>query len=429
MLWPQVARRYLEIFSQASLGRRRQNRAADLTLRAVRPEIVAPGPPPEVHLNHLLRLTDDVGIFQHAIFHLPNYAEGYTTDDNARALLLSLRLYVQHDSEAQRLEELLSRYLAFLWYAYNPVLKRFRNFLGYDRRWLEDKGSDDSQGRAIWALGEAVEHIHLLDFSDVAFSLFQNGLPAVLDISSPRAWAFTLLGIHPYLQRFPNDRAVRLVGLTFAERLAALYRRNSATNWPWFEEAVAYSNARLPQALLVASQLTGREEYGRIGFESLEWLVNLQTSEEGHFMPVGSNGFYRRGGERALFDQQPVEAGGMVSACLEAYSISQDAFWLEEARRAYSWFFGANIVGLPLYDPGTGGCHDGLQPDRLNRNQGAESTLSLLRAWSEMRSMDQADRIGATEPVGLGKWSIPDKYPSLRISRHAARGNGHAHGW
>lgn len=391
MIWSQVAEHYLESFEQAKVTHR-PGSSAQISALAKSVMTTSQGALPELRLDHLLRMTDDLGILQHAMFHLPNYAEGYTTDDNARALLLALQLHTDGNQNTRQVEDLISSYLAFLGYAFNSATKRFRNFLSYDRRWLEESGSEDSQGRALWALGVTLAQMRQENFSGVAARIFETGLPVVLETTSPRAWAYALLGIHAYIRRFSGDRAVKDIGETLAERLADLFRGCSTLDWPWFEDTVTYGNARLPHALLLASQWTGRQEYARIGFESLDWLACIQTSQEGHFVPIGSNGFYRRGETKARFDQQPVEAGAMVSATLEAYRMSKSDFWMEQAERAFRWFLGENDLGLSLYDPSTGGCYDGLHPDRLNRNQGAESTLSFLMALVEMRSKTQIER-------------------------------------
>lgn len=385
MIWSQVAQGYLESFERAKVTRK-QGLSASILAPAEPVLPAAQRALPELRLDHLLRMTDGLGILQHAVFHLPNYAEGYTTDDNARALLLALHLHASGDQDKPQVEELVSRYLAFVEYAFNPATRRFRNFLSYARRWLEEIGSEDSQGRALWALGVTLAQLRQENFSGVAARLFEMSLPVILETTSPRAWAYALLGIHAYLGRFSGDRSVRDIGETLAQRLVDLFRGCSKLDWPWFEDTVAYSNARLPHSLLLAGQWTGREEYTRIGFESLDWLAGIQTSQEGHFVPIGSNGFYQRGGVKARFDQQPVEAGAMVSAALEAYRMTKDDSWMERAERAFGWFLGENDLGLPLYDPGTGGCCDGLHSDRVNRNQGAESTLAFLMALAEMRS-------------------------------------------
>jgi hypothetical protein len=227
----------------------------------------------------------------------------------------------------------------------------------------------------------------------LAGELFHAALPAVSSFTSPRAWASALLGIDEYLNAFEGDSTVQLVRTTLAERLLGLFRATSAPDWPWFEDRVTYGNARLSQALLVSGSRMGRQEMKGVGLESLEWLNSIQRSEAGEFAPIGSNGFHARAGRKAAFDQQPLEACAMVSACLAAQRTSGDAHWGEHARRAFRWFLGWNHLQQPLYDASTGGCRDGLHADRLNENQGAESTLSFLLALLEMRS---ADRIGSS---------------------------------
>ena len=329
-------------------------------------------------------MTDETGILQHAIFTVPNYCEGYTTDDNARALMVSALLEELGNGEAF---ELASRYLAFIWYAFNTEIGRFRNFLDYQRHWREDRGSDDSHGRTLWALGTVLGRSSTPAFPSTAGRLFEQALPAILDTTSPRAWAFALIGIHEYLRRFAGDRRVSQVREALAGRLLALYHSHRADEWRWYEDGLAYCNAVLPHALLMCGQWIPNHAMTEAGLESLNWLADLQRADAqgGHLVPIGSNGFYRRGGERARFDQQPVEAQAMVSACLEAYRITGDKRWRKEARRAFEWFLGRNDLGLPIYDPTTGGCQDGLHPDRANENQGAESTLAFLQALLELR--------------------------------------------
>jgi hypothetical protein len=219
----------------------------------------------------------------------------------------------------------------------------------------------------------------------MAGRVFEQTLPAILDTTSPRAWAFALIGIHEYLQRFAGDRHAGQVREELAGRLLALYQHHRADDWRWFEPGLTYCNAALPHALLMCGQSIPNEAMTAAGLESLTWLTSVQRSAAGHFVPIGSNGFYERGGERARFDQQPVEAQAMVSACLEAYRLTDDKRWRKEARRAFEWFLGRNDLNLPIYDPTTGGCRDGLHPDRANENQGAESTLAFLQSLLELR--------------------------------------------
>lgn len=422
MIWSQVAQRYLESFIRAKESHSYGFFPEIFTTGELQTPL-PPEPLPELRLDHLMRMTDDLGILQHAVFQIPNYTEGYTTDDNARALLFALRIHPSNPPNHWPAEELISRYLAFLWYAFNPTSKRFRNFLSYERHWPEEYGSEDSQGRALWALGVALGQMRNENYSGVTSRLYEASLPVVLESTSPRTWAFSLMGIHAYLGRFPGDRTVRDIGEVMAERLADLYRTCSDVNWCWFEDTVSYSNARLPHALLLASQWTGKEEYASIGFETLDWLALIQTSKEGHYAPIGSNGFYRRGKIKARFDQQPVEAGAMVSACLEAYRMSKNEFWMEEAKRAFGWFLGENDLGLPLYDPNTGGCRDGLHCDRINRNQGAESTLSFLTALVEMRSEMIVE--GKQYKMEFEPYNHLTQIKPASISEPLAGGNGH----
>ena len=380
MIWPQVARRYMQSFERAR-AERRTFAQADF---AVKPLDKRTWDLPPLKLDHLHHLTDDTGILQHAIFTIPNYQEGYATDDNARALMVSVLLDELGNTEAT---ELATRYLAFTWYAFNTETRRFRNFMDYQRHWLEASGSDDSYGRALWALGVILGRSNMPTLQNMAGRLFQQSLLAMLETTSPRAWAFTLIGIHEYLRRFTGDRRASQVQEELAGRLLSHYKDNRADGWNWFENRLTYCNAALPHAMLVCGQSLSNPAMTEAGLESLTWLAELQHADtEGkHFVPIGTNGFYQKGGERARFDQQPVEAQAMVSACLEAQRVTKEKYWYTEARRAFEWFLGRNDLHLPVYDPTTGGCRDGLHPDRPNENQGAESTLAFLQSLLELR--------------------------------------------
>jgi hypothetical protein len=280
------------------------------------------------------------------------------------------------------------RYLAFLEHAFNPEKKRFRNFLGYDRHWMEAQGSEDSHGRALWALGTLLARSTNQGLRGAAGRLFEFSVPAIVEFHSPRACAYALLGIQEYLDSYPGDRETQRVRLALARRLLAMYESTRRPDWRWFEDVVAYGNARLSQAMLLVGSACADERMLSVGLESLDWLMETQHCQtNGHFVPVGSQGFYRRGGEPARFDQQPVEAAGAVSACLQAYRVTGDNRWRNEVWSAFNWFLGDNDLQLALYDSETGGCRDGLHPDRANQNQGAESTLSFLMALLEMRSV------------------------------------------
>ena len=379
MIWPEVAHRYMESFDRARAERLHFAKSEP----AVKPMDRRPAELPPLDLSHLERMTDQTGILQHATFSIPNYGEGYTTDDNARALLVSTLLEQVGEPKAP---ELGARYLAFLSYAYNRDERCFRNFMDYRRNWLEERGSEDSQGRALWALGTVLNRTSSSALSNMAARLFEQSLPGALSTRSPRTWAFAIMGIHEYLQRFQGDRRARRVLEQLGGRLIGLYRRNFTPDWPWFEPVLTYCNASLPHAVLLYGESASDREALEAGMCSLEWLMRLQTAEgDSHFVPIGSNGFYPQGGERARFDQQPVEAQATVSACLQAYRVTGEALWKEKARSVFDWFLGRNDLRLPLYDPTTGGCRDGLHPDRPNENQGAESTLAFLQALLEQR--------------------------------------------
>jgi len=398
MVWSKVAQHYMDSFEQA----RQQPIIRPIsTTFSKRLNEISELPP--LNLYHLSRLTDDTGILQHAILSLPNYHEGYTTDDNARALIVSTQLEENGELWFTEAEEFANRYLSFLWYAYNQDAGLFRNFLSYERSWLEDVGSHDSHGRAIWSLGWVCGRSTNETLRSVAGILFNWALPAILEFTSPRAWSFALLGIREYLKRFAGDRTAQSIGKELVDRLMSLYQSNNAPDWHWFEQRVTYSNASLSHALLASADWQGRKDMVDIGLESLNWLASLQRSAEGFFSPIGSNGFYMKGTQKAGFDQQPIEASAMVAACLEAFQITGDNFWNHEAQRSFQWFLGANALGLPLYDPKTGGCRDGLHPDRANQNQGAESTLAFLHTLLLMRQSEQKLKIssGQTSPITI----------------------------
>jgi hypothetical protein len=383
MIWPEVAKRYMESFERARAERRHY----------IPPGFIAkaldkyPSELPPLKIDHLRAMTDETGILQHALFTVPNYSHGYTTDDNSRALLVSILLDELGNSESVGFA---SRYLAFLGFAFNAQNKRFRNIMDYQRKWSEDVGSDDSHGRALWALGTVLSHSTTPSFNSMAGWLFEQALPSILATTSPRAWAFALIGISEYSQKYSGDRKALQVTEELAGRLLKLYKSNRLEEWRWFERKLTYCNAALSHALLVCGRSIPNNAMTDAGLESLHWLADLHRAGNGHFVPIGSNGFYPFGNERARFDQQPIEAQAMVSVCLEAFRITGDKRWNKEARRAFEWFLGRNDLKLPLYDTTTGGCRDGLHPDRPNENQGAESTLAFLQSLLELRLAEQS---------------------------------------
>jgi glycosyltransferase involved in cell wall biosynthesis len=400
MVWKRVAQGYMESFSRVRSDRMETPRV-QFSARINRKSL---NELPELKLNHVNALTDDTGMLQHAIFTIANRAEGYTTDDNARALIFTVmlerldmnKLHIAQFGKAESTNPDWSfRYLAFLEHAFNPKKKRFRNFLGYDRRWMEDQGSEDSHGRALWALGTVLARSANDGLRGAAGRLFEFSLSAAVEFHSPRACAYTLLGIQEYLHAYPGDRDAQRVRLALAQRLLGMYESIRRPEWKWFENVVAYGNARLPQAMLLVGSACGNESMLSAGIESLDWLMKTQHCQtNGNFVPIGSQGFYCQGGERARFDQQPIEAAGAVSACLQAFRVTGDDHWRSEAWSAFNWFLGDNDLQLPLYDSETGGCRDGLHPERANQNQGAESTLSFLMALLEMHPLQQPEKGG-----------------------------------
>ena len=389
MIWNRVAEKYMKSFERIYNERLRSPRA---TYSAQNTEKNLDRLP-AIKLDHLLRMTDPTGLLEHAVFAVPNYPEGYATDDNARALIVAILLNGLGASAPDGSADLASRYLAFLWLAFDPDTKRFRNCLSYERHWQEPEGSEDSHGRALWGLGTVLGRSRDAGLRGAAGRMFELAVPAAIEFKSPRACAFALLGVQEYLDSFPRDRAALAASVALANRLLNSYRANRSDDWKWFESGLTYSNARLPQALVRAGVRAGSEEMVTAGLEALDWLVALQHCEvKGHFVPIGSQGFYSKTTERARFDQQPVEACAMISACLQAYRATGKGRWRKEAWSAFNWFLGDNDLQIALYDPTTGGCRDGLHPDRANENQGAESTLSFLMALLEMRKLEEADR-------------------------------------
>ena len=390
MVWNRVAQQYMASF-QRVYNERLQTPRATFSARNTEKTL---NHLPAIKLNHLQRMTDTTGIVEHAVFAVPNYPEGYSTDDNARALIVCVLLEELNSGNADEVADLASRYLAFLWFAFETATKRFRNCLSYERQWQEREGSEDSHGRALWGLGTVLGRSKDAGLRGAAGRLFELALPAAVEFKSPRACAFALLGFQEYLDSFPGDRAVLHACEVLANHLLALYRSNKSANWSWFEKSLAYSNARLPQALLRTGLRNSNNEMIEAGLESLEWLAAEQRCEvKGHFVPIGSQGFYSKNSPKARFDQQPVEACAEISACLQAFAATGKSHWRKEAWSAFNWYLGDNDLQVALYDSGTGGCRDGLHPDRANENQGAESTLSFLLSLLEMKKLEAADAL------------------------------------
>jgi glycosyltransferase involved in cell wall biosynthesis len=392
MVWSRVAQLYRKSLEQAQQEHSFVGRKSS----PIKTLDEQPGQLPGMKLDHLDRMSDSTGIFQHASFTVPNFAEGYCTDDNARALVLTVMLQkLGHGSPL--ISAHAATYAAFLNHAFDRSSRRFRNFMSFDRHWLEEAGSEDCQGHALWALGLCVAQAGQTSFQTLAADLFEQALPQAAELTSPRAWAFTLIGVDEYLSRLGGDRRANHMRDLLAAKLMQRHTDAATEGWDWFEDVVTYTNAKLPQALIRTARCLDNEAMLNTGLRSLRWLLAVQTSPTGSLRPVGTNGFYPRGRERALFDQQPIEAQVTVSACIEAFHATGDRFWVAAAYRAFEWFLGRNDLGLALYDSSTGGCRDGLHVDRVSQNQGAESTLAFLLALAEMQEL-QSTLISFQDP-------------------------------
>jgi hypothetical protein len=397
-VWPRVGERYVDLFRAARLGTSARRAAIAPAAAGKVPRSIGQqhGELPALRLERLTQLLDSTGVAQHANHTVVDRMHGYCLDDNARGLMLAMLLPEGNVAAATLLaDELFTRTAAFVHHAWNGEAARFRNFMAYDRRWLEAAGSEDSHARAVWALGTVVRRASEPARRRWAHGLFEHSAEPVVGFTSPRAWAFALLGLVEYLAARPEDLRFTRVRAELADRLCDHLHANRHPGWIWFEDILSYDNARLAQAVVAAGRQADRPDWQADGLEALEWLCEVQTAASGHFRPVGSDGSWRRGGPRANFDQQPLEAGASVAACLEAWRATRSLRWLAEAWRAFDWFLGANDLGESLHDPATGGCCDGLLCDRVNANQGAESTLAFMLAAVAMHDA----RAGAARPL------------------------------
>ena len=383
MIWKEVARNYLEIFDE--LIQKRSSYPEPSTKRkSLR---TTPFEMPDPNFEHLYRLTDDVGILQHANYIIPNRNHGYCTDDNAKAIITVL-LAQNLSFEDKFLNKYGYRYLSFILHAFNENNNRFRNFMSYNRKWMEEKGSEDCHGRAIWSLGFTIGISNIKEYENVALEIFEKAVETLSTFTSPRALAFGLIGIHAYLSRFSGDRRIKQRREEIANKLFEMYCQNAQEDWPWIEKIVAYDNGKIPQALLLSGQWLQRQDMVEAGLQSLEWLLRIQTSDKGHFTPIGNNGWYPKGGEIARFDQQSLESQSILEACIEAFKVTQDKKWIIESQRCLEWYLGRNDLNISIYDYKTGGCSDVLSATGKGRNQGAESTLAWLLSLLNMYYLD-----------------------------------------
>jgi hypothetical protein len=366
MLWPCLAEHMMAEIETIIAAKPRRFARPTLELAPLRPDISA-----------VERMSDSTGMLQHSIYSVPDRRHGYCIDDNARALILMCR--IEDIDDAVR-DKWTSIYAAFVQYAWNADEQRFRNFMNFDRTWCEDVGSEDSNGRGLWALGVTARDARAQKHRDWAARMFDATASIALDLGSPRARAFAMLAAAAMIEAHPGHPLCRTILTRFGDELIALLDEARRPEWQWFEIVLAYDNARLPEALLRAGQVLGRSDFVSVGLETLEWIVERQTSPEGRFRAVGTESFGRPYADPLPFDQQPLEAQATIDACVAAHEVTRDPRWEEEAMRAYRWYLGANDLEMPLASPQDGGCFDGLMPTGLNRNQGAESILALQLA-------------------------------------------------
>ena len=388
-VWKEVSRKYLQIFNEVRQNRTRNPRPRHSYVESIK--AITNFELPEIKLDHMNALTDDTGILQHANYTIPDRTHGYCTDDNARALLVAAMGQKYLPTNGLGLDSLSGHYLGFLLYAYNDREGRFRNFMTYSRQWVEEIGSEDAHGRALWSLGKAVAFLQNPGHLAMSITLFKKALRAAENFDSPRAVAFSLVGLISYLDKFAGDSDVRRVLEVLAERLFNQFKSNATDDWPWLENALNYANGKLSQALLLSGNHMQQTDMIDMGLKSLKWLLAVQTKDK-HLVPVGSNGWYKKGGPRARFDQQPLEASAMVEGCVEAFNITRDRTWFENAAMCFNWFLGHNDLNMSLYDPKTGGCRDGLMADGINQNEGAESSLAWLLSLMTLQKL-YADEI------------------------------------
>lgn len=346
-------------------------------------------PPLRPELTAVERMSDSTGMLQHSIYSVPDRRHGYCIDDNARALILMCKIDGVDETVRDRWTAI---YGGFVQHAWNPDKRKFRNFMNFDRTWCEDEGSEDSNGRAIWALGVTARDARAQKHRDWASMLFDETASIAFDLGSPRAHAFAMLGAAAMAEAHPGHALSREILTRFGDELITLLEAARRPAWSWFEIVLAYDNARLPEALLRAGRVLGRRDFLDTGLETLAWIAERQTSPEGRFRAVGTESFGREYADPLPFDQQPLEAQATIDACLAAHEATGDAHWAKEAMRAYRWYLGANDLDTPLASVADGGCFDGLMPTGLNRNQGAESILALQLANCAISALSKGNK-------------------------------------
>ena len=381
MVWSKVAADYIALGESVIAEQACKPKPRSLDTVDVLEEL------PVTKLQHLKILTDDTGILQHAFSTTPNRHHGYCLDDNARALIVTCLQYKQEKDDS--LLSMIHTYLSFIQYAFNTETRRYRNFMSFHRTWLEDEGSEDSHSRAVWALGVAVKYAPVPSIGETSARMFTGAIEKVESFKSPRAIAFSLIGIHAYLEIYAGDSDIRRIRNSLAEKLYKQFKENANDDWPWMEDSVTYANGILPLALMLSGQWIPKMDMHEMGIKALRWLLDKQKSAQGHLSIIGNEDWMTRDGKHSTFDQQPIEPMCLILACCEAYRSTRDDFCVTEARRCLDWFLGNNDLNIPLCNFRTGGCRDGLHPGGASINQGAESTLAWLISLLAMHEINE----------------------------------------
>lgn len=363
--WKKVAREYMALYMQARQGFVLTDTGGQTVTK--KQSI------PSLDLRHIKRLTNQVGIIQHATYATPNYHHGYCLDDNARALLLALM--VQEDHSDADVDDLISTYISYTYYAQRED-GQFKNFMSFDNRFLEDIGSDDAFGRCIWGLGYLVRSKGNASYRQVGKELFVRSMKHFRTFRSLRAVAYIVLGLVHYLEHEPHNKELITELRYLATFMQDEYNGNRSADWSWFEKIVSYDNAILPLALFRANSVLHDPDLHLIAMRSAAFLDKV-LFRTGHLSLIGNSGWYGTGGRVAQFGQQPIEVYSTMLLYEAMYQHDGNEHHLDRARAAYDWFFGGNDLQLKLYDPESGGCCDGLEAYGVNRNQGAESTLTF----------------------------------------------------
>ncbi len=370
MTWKEVGRRYIELFERVIGERELYERRKTLATFPHHATL------PDIKLDHLRLLTDDVGLFQHAAFGVPDRDYGYSSDDVGRGLVVLVDIY-RHDPKIDVLS-LITTYMSFLKHAQTEN-GHYHNFMGYDRRFLDEHGSEDTLGRVIYGLGHVVRGGPTREMRAMAQNMMEKTGHLLENLRCPRAKAYTICGLYAVLKRYPGASRFKRILARLSDELVELYESNRDEGWDWFEDRVTYGNANLCDALLLAYKITGNPRYREVGLATLKFLTDIQWNGK-FFDLVGNQGWYVRGGEKAVFGQQPIDAGYLTKAYVTAYEVTDDKQYLDLGRHAFEWFLGRNRLGIPLYDFATGSVADGIDSHGINANRGAESTICFLLA-------------------------------------------------